>query len=318
MKKKKNKGQVLVLLLLLIPTLFIFLAFMVNAGVAVRNRIKLQNSCDAAALSGAEVYAKCLNGLKILNTAYCVAWASDTGVFLDTGIDPNVRKLFGIPQDIIMNLGPRLIQLEALYIAQENGCQHLVNVPPSPIVAINGEVLNPSLAVDRLTLVDSIFGQDTGKRTFSYQPKDGSPRVTVSEDECSQDRRGRWHYRGVGEGGMSYIYVRENPPKKENGDALIVETVTDHRVAVFCTQPQQSWPMSFGLFGLGKMYDQMYAVSEAGIGGGTLAPVDLDPTNPYKFYSAFFQPFMLEDLVVPELSSIINVLNKAGVANIAH
>ena len=66
---KNNSGQVIVIFLILIPPVLILLFSVANITLAVRDRLKLQNSADAAVLSGAEWQAKGLNQMAVANAA---------------------------------------------------------------------------------------------------------------------------------------------------------------------------------------------------------------------------------------------------------
>ena len=65
---KNDRGQVLIILLFFIPPLLFLLFSVANTTLAVRDRLKLQNSADAASLSAAAWQAKGLNQIAEANT----------------------------------------------------------------------------------------------------------------------------------------------------------------------------------------------------------------------------------------------------------
>lgn len=65
---KNRNGQVIIILLFFIPPLLFLLFSVANVTLAVRDRVKLQNSADATALSAAAWQAKGLNQLAEANT----------------------------------------------------------------------------------------------------------------------------------------------------------------------------------------------------------------------------------------------------------
>jgi hypothetical protein len=66
---RNQSGQVIVVFLIMIPPILILLFSVANITLAVRDRVKLQNSADAAVLSGAQWQARGLNQLAVANAA---------------------------------------------------------------------------------------------------------------------------------------------------------------------------------------------------------------------------------------------------------
>jgi hypothetical protein len=80
---KNHRGQVLIILLFFIPPLLFLLFSVANTTLAVRDRLKLQNSADAAALSAAAWQAKGLNQIAEANTVI------DAGALLEKYVNLN-------------------------------------------------------------------------------------------------------------------------------------------------------------------------------------------------------------------------------------
>ena len=302
--RNTQKGQVLILVLLLVPTLMVFLAFLVNSGIAVRNRIKTQNSCDAVTLSAGYTYARSMNMIAASNKAWGIFAMVDLASILLDGIDPMSRNIVASAQDGLLMTAPGMVVSEAVWIAGQNQFRHFQ--PLSPIVVLNGDLV-PKFPVRRRTLADFLSNSsEPFEKTpvYSYQPKDGGPRVFVTEDECYRDARGRWHLRDKGKGGMSNIYVkREKGTKgKEFQDKMdadpgflglfkfdLMETSANHRVAVFGGTPGGRRAMNDPLLGGSGQTPINYALAETGIGEGSINFFS------WKFYRASLIPVQLED-----------------------
>jgi hypothetical protein len=322
---KRERGQVLILVLLLVPTLLVFLAFLVNSGIAVRNRIKTQNSCDAVTLSAGHAYARTMNLLSFSNKAWAGFAMLDLASFLLDGIDPNTRQVVASAQDALLAAAPGVIVGEGLWIAKQNEFMHAV--PPSPLIFLNGKAL-PSLPIKRRSIGDFLRSRNEPfkkKKVFSYQPqKYGKPvgeRVFVSEDECYRDDRGRWRLKEKGVGGRSDIFVKMEDGKKGKElekkmeddpgflDMLqfdLIETSTDHRVAVFGGAPGGVRLMrDRNLAGEQKLPANL-ALAEAGIGGGSLSIFNFE----FKPYRASLIPVRLEDFTGGLPISLPNLTGK--------
>jgi len=66
-RRRLRRGQMAVVMALVMFTLVIFMAFATNMGILVNDRIRLQNSTDLAAYSGAYTQAAALNELAYIN-----------------------------------------------------------------------------------------------------------------------------------------------------------------------------------------------------------------------------------------------------------
>jgi len=122
-----QRGQVSLLFLLLIPGTLALLFSVANVSLAVRDRIKLQNSADAAALSGAAWQARGLNQIGAANAVLAgltlvqeLVTSSSEGTEKKNArlamIGAERRELENIKRDIIRRLPAHLIRA-----AQESG-----------------------------------------------------------------------------------------------------------------------------------------------------------------------------------------------------
>ena len=94
--KCKQHGQALVYCLLVTPIILIASLLVYNTGIAVREKMSLQNTADAASYSGALVYARTLNFVAYTNRAMA---ANEAGIALAASL----QTTFNMTNSVVSN-----------------------------------------------------------------------------------------------------------------------------------------------------------------------------------------------------------------------
>ncbi|OGS37412.1 MAG: hypothetical protein A2293_10780 [Elusimicrobia bacterium RIFOXYB2_FULL_49_7] len=129
---KKESGQILVPMLIFLPLLLMLLFSVANTTLLVRDRVRLQNGADAAALSSAEWQANGMNRLATANLslagiALLKAYVNHSNEPLKQQqarlalLDGEIRFLHSVKSDILT-----VIPIEAEKAAQRNGLRTLI------------------------------------------------------------------------------------------------------------------------------------------------------------------------------------------------
>ena len=178
--RKREGGQALVFTIIVILILMTFLALIINVGETISKKIKMQNSADASALSGAIWQARALNIIATLNVgislccaaigAMVIAIGASHGILLLT-LSSLIKKLYTAMkqmakvQDIIKKINPIVVEGEMHRIARLNSAKCAIaaapQFPPFPTLHIHRPGTKPFNP-----------GTDWDNNTEHYNPSD--------------------------------------------------------------------------------------------------------------------------------------------------
>ena len=154
--RKREGGQALVFTILVILILMTFLALIINVGETISKKIKMQNSADASALSGAIWQARALNIIATLNFGIMACEVGIAAMVINIGatcgaslitLAPLIKKLYTAikqmakVQDIVKKINPAIVEGEIHRIARLNSAKCAIAVapqfPPFPTLHIH-------------------------------------------------------------------------------------------------------------------------------------------------------------------------------------
>lgn len=181
--RNPEHGQALIYTVMVMLVLVCFIALVINAGRTINWKIKMQNSADASAVSGAIWQARALNMIAALNDGISLCTAAIAGMVTAIGLSkglllpallPHIIKTYRAAQkmakvqDIIKKMNPILVEGEVLRIARLNGIKGAIAVAPDVVPW-------PELHIHRLGAPES-FNPGTqweiGNDIIDYYPGD--------------------------------------------------------------------------------------------------------------------------------------------------
>ena len=153
---KAKEGQALVYTVLIFFFLMCFVLLVIDGGRAISWKIKMQNSADASALSGAIWQARALNMIALLNVGIIAGYSAIAimiGViagslgYLAPALSKAITKIYKIIkkmaklQDTIKKINPVMVEAEVIRIARANKIAGALaitpSLPPWPILHIH-------------------------------------------------------------------------------------------------------------------------------------------------------------------------------------